>query len=171
MGAGIATSAHCASIWKSLASRAILSNSWRPAPRRSRRIAGLPDCFRYLARRWLFSGEASKPALGGCSPAANLHFPASSVCTSETLWRGIQQSTRFALLPVSVLLCTSAFLPDKLKVSPSAESGNGILMTYPQYGSFAVDKRAHKKAPSVGWESCFNCAKLSHKRIRPPRSA
>lgn len=56
-----------------MASRAILSDFRRPAPRRSLRIAGLPDCFRYPARRWL-SAVRPRPAHDVRCPAATSAF-------------------------------------------------------------------------------------------------
>jgi hypothetical protein len=102
---------------------------------------------------------------------SNLCFPASSACASETLWRGIWQFSRSALLLVSVPLRFPAFLPDKLKLSLKAESGNGNLATYPQAEGFAVDKMANNHRCFQRLKQKDSGRQLSHKRIRPPRGA
>jgi len=56
-----------------LASRAILSAFRRPARWRPRRVASLPDCFRYPARRWLLAVRP-RPAHGVRCPAATSAF-------------------------------------------------------------------------------------------------
>jgi hypothetical protein len=102
---------------------------------------------------------------------SNLCFPASSACASETLWRGIWQFLRSALLPVSVPLRFLASLPDKFKLSSKAESGNGIFATYPQAAGFAVDKMENNHRCFQRLKQTDSNGQHSHKRIRPPRGA
>jgi hypothetical protein len=88
---------------------------------------------------------------------SNLCFPASSAFASETLWRGVWQFLRSALLPVSVQLCFPASLPDNFKLSSKAESGNGILATYPQSDRIEVDKMENNRRRFSRLKLCDSC--------------
>jgi hypothetical protein len=72
--------------------------------------------------------------------------PVSSACASDPFRSGIWSLRCLSNASPKVRFFVATLLPDELMLSSEAESHNRNMTSYPQVGTFAVDKKVHKKA-------------------------